>query len=159
MTSVCGILIAAQQLSLLALLGELPADPHAPSAKHMERQLSQLLAHSLVQLRPTTNSEIGTTEQQRKWQLSWKMIFTWQCPIMFIGYSTLFYFVGLSVVVCSPLISGEDWGPGVWVSLPITRAWKHELISLDCNDILYSLRDVMGSVRILLLGWISGDLS
>lgn len=117
MTSVCSILIAAQQLSLLVLIGDLPDEPHVPSARQMERQLSQLLVRLTVRSLEGSTPEARAPGQDYTWQMSWRLVFTWQCPIMFIGYSTLFYFIGLSIVVCSPLIQGAEWGPGVWVSI------------------------------------------
>jgi hypothetical protein len=113
MTSVPGLLIAAQQLSLLALIGDLPAQPQDTSLKNIERQLSQILAREDVR---RLSPDEDAVEYPYKWQLSWRMIFTWQCPMMFIGYSFLFYFIGLTVVICSPLIYRVAWGPPIYVS-------------------------------------------
>ncbi len=106
MTSVCGILIGAQQISLLVLVGDLPEDPHAPSRKRMERHLSQLL----IPRSAGGTSETG--DAALEWQRSWKQIFTWQVPLMFVAYSFLFYFIGLTTVVCAPLINWTGMGPG-----------------------------------------------
>ena len=106
MTSVCGILIAAQQLSLLTLIGELPPEAQAPAPRDIRRHLNLLLKKQ--------QSEPGDGARE-SWRLSWNSIFTWQCPMMFIGYSFLFYFVGLTVVVCTPLINREEWGPSIYV--------------------------------------------
>lgn len=112
MTSVCGILIAAQQISLLTLLGDLPPDQHAASATKVRRHLGQLFC-----------------EVDGQWRLSWRMIFTWQVPMMFIGYSFLFYFIGLTVVVCTPLIRREEWGPNIYVSIH-TKASRDRMVDL-----------------------------
>lgn len=116
MTSVCSILLAAQQISLLALIGELPVEANACSAHQMRRQINQLLAEDPMRPRATADLESISSERMLEWKVSWKLIFTWQCPIMFIGYSTLMYFIGLVVIVCTPLIHREEWGPGIWVS-------------------------------------------
>ena len=44
------------------------------------------------------------------------MIFTWQCPIMFLSYSVLFFLAGLTILVCTPLIMGHSWDAGYSVS-------------------------------------------
>ncbi|KAH7165192.1 hypothetical protein EDB81DRAFT_852139 [Dactylonectria macrodidyma] len=131
MTSVCGILIAAQQMSLLALIGELPADPHSTSKKQIERQLSQLLTRGSARRRAASDSEDTTTGQTPEWQFSWRLIFTWQCPMMFIGYSTLFYFIGLTVVVAMTYLtaSGVSWGLFAYCSLG-----GYQAISLSDED-------------------------
>ena len=118
MTSVCGILIAAQQISLLILLGELPGPPMAVSRRRLERHLGQLLIPVAVG---------GSEERQQSvvvYQKSWKQIFTWQVPMMFVGYSFLFYFIGLTVVVCTPLIKQTEWGPDGYVSCSVPLPLK-----------------------------------
>ena len=95
---------------MLSLMGELPEgreNSRKVSAKTMRRHLGQILV------------EVGESESEAGaggvWMLSWRLVFTWQCPMMFIAYSTLFYIVGLSVVVLTPLIR-EDWGENSYVS-------------------------------------------
>jgi hypothetical protein len=108
MTSVCGILIAAQQVSLLMLIGELPEDPTNTSSKSLRRHVSQIL----VELpKPEANGE-----DRMRWCISWRLIFAWQCPMMFFGYSTLLYFIGLTVIVITPLIEGRT-GPPIKVAI------------------------------------------
>lgn len=92
-------------------MGELPEgreNSRVVSAKTMRRHLGQILV------------EVGGSEGETEagggvWTLSWRLVFTWQCPMMFIAYSTLFYIVGLSVVVLTPLVR-EDWGEDSYVS-------------------------------------------
>ena len=50
------------------------------------------------------------------WKPRWKMVFTWQCPVMFMSYSVCFYLVGLTIFVCTPLIRGSEWNTGANVS-------------------------------------------
>ncbi|KAF2464796.1 uncharacterized protein BDR25DRAFT_319053 [Lindgomyces ingoldianus] len=113
MTSVCGILISAQQVSLLTLVGDLPVDPLAASSKTIQRHLNQILIDCQP---PIRDSDEAAHEYSQQWVLSWKQIFTWQCPMMFFGYSTLLYFVGLTVIVCTPLIE-ERKGPTINVAI------------------------------------------
>lgn len=52
-----------------------------------------------------------------RWTFSWKVIFVWQCPIMLIAYSTVFYMVGLFVFVCTPVLEVRKWGPESYVAV------------------------------------------
>lgn len=96
---------------MLSLMGELPEgreNCRKVSAKTMRRHLGQILIE-------VAGSESEAVAGGGVWVLSWRLVFTWQCPMMFIAYSTLFYIVGLSVVVLTPLIK-EDWGENCYVS-------------------------------------------
>lgn len=54
------------------------------------------------------------------WKPRWKMVFTWQCPIMSMAYSVCFFLAGLTIFVCTPLIRRKPWGTESNVScLPI----------------------------------------
>lgn len=44
------------------------------------------------------------------WEPRWKMVFTWQCPAMFLAYSVLGFLSGLTLFVCTPLIRMRPWG-------------------------------------------------
>lgn len=44
-------------------------------------------------------------------------MFVWQCPIMLIAYSTVFYMVGLFVVVCTPVLEVRKWGLDSYVAV------------------------------------------
>ncbi len=57
-----------------------------------------------------SNYELG------EWTVWWKMVFTWQIPMMFPGYSFLCYTVGLTILACTPLIQRQAWGPESKVS-------------------------------------------
>ncbi len=108
MTSVVGIVMAAQQQSLLTLIGDLPDSEQATTATAIKRHLSQILAHV-----PADREAVGDS---RRWVLSWKRVFIWQCPLMYVAYAIVYFFIGLSVVVCSPLVF-QPWGPNSYVSL------------------------------------------
>lgn len=131
-------------------------DDHQP----IERQLSQLLTRGSARRREGRDSEGNATEHMSEWQFSWRLIFTWQCPMMFIGYSTLFYFIGLTVVVCSPLIYGKPWGPEIWVSVHCFKLADIGLTGVSgCDDIPDSLRSLMGTLCVLLTGWVPSYFS
>jgi len=121
-TSICGIFLATQQLALLALIGDIPEEPDDPKTTTvLRRHLSQILAEKQpTVISPSQGVEAahGSFQYGRgdaSWEISWRLIFSWQCPMMFIGYSTLFYMIGLSTVVCTPLFQ-EEWGPNCYVS-------------------------------------------
>ncbi|OCL12312.1 hypothetical protein AOQ84DRAFT_263196, partial [Glonium stellatum] len=108
--SICGILLSAQQVQVLILLDALPEDPKSPQAfKAVQRYLPQLLLPALSQ---PFDSERPRDEQfLGNWTVRWKMVFTWQCPMMFTAYSFLCYLIGLTVLVATPLLRRETWGP------------------------------------------------
>ena len=120
--SLIGILLSAQQVSALILLGDVPEDPQSPSAsKTIQRYLPQLLLRS-------ERSSTWSSDMERhrvgvpvgSWTLRWKSVFIWQCPMMFAGYSVLAYLVGLTILVSTPLIRREPWGPASNVSLSLS---------------------------------------
>jgi hypothetical protein len=37
----------------------------------------------------------------------WKMVFTWQAPMMLMAYAVMFFLAGLTTYVCTPLFRGE----------------------------------------------------
>ncbi|KAM7218863.1 hypothetical protein V8F06_005743, partial [Rhypophila decipiens] len=129
-TSICGIFLSAQQGSVLSLMGDLPTEEsggqNKKKKKVWERVSARLMRRHLAQIVyevPVVQSWSGEeqqngrgTESTADWKISWRSIFTWQCPMMFIAYSTLFYIVGLSVVVLTPLIK-EDWGENSYVAV------------------------------------------
>jgi len=46
----------------------------------------------------------------------WKMVFTWQAPMMFMAYGVCFFIVGLTLYVCGPFFEGEMWTAGTKVT-------------------------------------------
>lgn len=54
-----------------------------------------------------------------EWKPRWKMMFIWQCPIMFMSYSVLFFLAGLTIFVCTPLIRWNGWNTGSNVSVAL----------------------------------------
>jgi hypothetical protein len=107
---------------VLTLLGDFPEKPEpAVAYKAILRFLPQMLLRLPAQARDT---EAHSNEYDLgAWTVRWKMVFTWQVPMMFNGYSFLCYIVGLTILVCSPLIQSKPWGPASNVSpCPLTSS-------------------------------------
>jgi hypothetical protein len=51
-------------------------------------------------------------EGSQNYAIRWKMVFTWQAPMMLMAYSVIFFLAGLTVYVCTPLFNGEVNTPG-----------------------------------------------
>ncbi|KAF2238228.1 hypothetical protein EV356DRAFT_563961 [Viridothelium virens] len=106
--SILGIVLSAQQMAILNLLGELP-----------ERSASKTVLETLKRYLPLMLSRQGLHENEREfqagsdeagvWKPRWKMVFTWQCATMFLSYSLILFLMGLTILVCTPLIRGGDW--------------------------------------------------
>ena len=114
--SVFGILLAAQQVSVLQILGPPPkkADGDALEKTEIRRFLPLILTEvpSLGRINPISNDgSVGA------WQPRWKMVFIWQCPTMFLSYSVVFFLSGLSIFVCTPLIRRDQWSTASNVSV------------------------------------------
>ena len=43
----------------------------------------------------------------KEWSPRWRMVFTWQCPMMFMAYAVCFFLIGLTLFICTALINGE----------------------------------------------------
>lgn len=95
--SVLGILISAQQVAVLNFLGP---PPSPGKVRQMERCFDRYL--------PVLLSKNGTQYYPRQ-----KMVFTWQCPLMFMSYSVCSFLAGITILVCTPLIHREgSWNAG-----------------------------------------------
>ncbi len=111
MLSILGILVAAQQVAVLTLLGE----PKVSRASgHIRRYRPLLLAE--VGEREFDVRPYSDGSSRSNWGPRWKMVFIWQCPMMFLSYSVCFFLAGLTLYVCTPLIRGAQWSEGVNVS-------------------------------------------
>lgn len=105
--SIVGILLSAQQIAVLDLLSSRHGEDKATSSKAGVRSYLPLMLTEVKRSEREiyiANDEIGT------WKPRWKMVFTWQCPIMFLAYSVLLFLAGLTILVCTPLIRGNPWG-------------------------------------------------
>ncbi|KAL0465070.1 hypothetical protein QR685DRAFT_148140 [Neurospora intermedia] len=89
--------------------------PHLPAAdveggRHAEKAPSNGAEQAGTATEPKEDS-------QRTWVLSSRRTFVWQCSIMLIAYSTVFYLAGLSVVVCTTVFDekgGDESDPWKW---------------------------------------------
>ena len=101
--SLLGILLSAQQASAIEHLGK-PNLDSANEAKEAHRYMPLIL------------SPMDST--RNKWVLKRRMIFVWQCPIMFMSYSVWTFVCGMTLYVTTPLIRREwdHWTVGVNVS-------------------------------------------
>lgn len=121
--STLGILTSAQQVSILGILGALPLTSEHAGARDVVRRYLLVL---LSERKPGTTSE-GKQDQTASsigvWEPKWKMVFTWQCAMMFMSYSVCLFILGLTMLVCTPLIKDEHWTDASTVSLhPATPA-------------------------------------
>jgi len=105
--AICGVLLAAQQVATLSLLAPLPENP-TPAVAH--KAILRYLPQMLFRL-PTQPFDREDEYDLGAWTVRWKMVFTWQVPMMFTGYSFLCYVIGLTVLACTPLIQRQSWGP------------------------------------------------
>lgn len=91
--------------------------------------------------------ERGGTEE---WRLCWKMIFIWQCPIMCLSYSVLFFLSGLMIFVCTPLIRGDSWNTGYNVSYMLPARSLHAyygvLTSLEVAVVCLATVTIAGGI-------------
>jgi len=106
---------------VLTLLGTLSENPE-PAVAY--RAILRYLPQMLLRLPAQPYGEGSSDEYDLGvWTLRWKMVFTWQVPMMFTGYSFLCYIIGLTILACTPLIQSQPWGPASNVSLcPLTSS-------------------------------------
>ncbi|PSN65407.1 hypothetical protein BS50DRAFT_496770 [Corynespora cassiicola Philippines] len=95
--SILGILISASEVTVLHILGPLPTTGRQRKAiAVLGRYTSMLL------------SKEGRSSS--KYVARKKMIFVWQCPLMFMSYSVCGFLAGLTTLVCTPLWNRhKDW--------------------------------------------------
>ena len=116
--SILGILLSAQQAAVLNLLGELPTEGGLPLASVNVRRYLVLMLCEVGQHESERESQTyrGGPRRLGVWKPRWKMVFTWQCPIMFMSYSVCLFLAGLTILVCTPLIRGGEWSMDTNVS-------------------------------------------
>ena len=107
--SILGILLSAQQLAVLNMLPEVPRSTDSEHATNVVLMYLPLLLSRMK--RPPEIGEDRGIADVGVWRPKWKMVFTWQCPMMFMSYSVCLFLAGLTLVVCTPLIRGDPWGP------------------------------------------------
>lgn len=107
--SVLAILLAAQQIAVLQLLGKPPKLPNGGYPEKADVRRFLLLILREVKYRGSRTGSVSDSESVGEWKPRWKMVFIWQCPSMFLSYSVCFFLVGLTLFVCTPLIRGDKW--------------------------------------------------
>ena len=117
-------MIAAQQVTILEILGvrrTQKGDPMLTTA-----DVRRYLPLMLTQVHPTQDGPRSSVDinmgpqrevQIGEWRPRWKMVFTWQVPVMFMSYSACLFIAGLTIYICTPLLRGEEWSPSSNVSL------------------------------------------
>ncbi|KAK3388464.1 hypothetical protein B0T20DRAFT_364515 [Sordaria brevicollis] len=155
-----GIFLSSQQISLLSIIQSRESDVqggerqliqrhlmqilarknpnlHSPSAAHVEAQAGHTLDHGKPSDQAVVVVEVATTPTARepqKWVLSPRKLFVWQCSIMVVAWSAVFYLMGLSVVVCTPLLENDEWEPDsyaavVYIAFLSMSAWLYSFCS------------------------------
>ena len=119
--SIVGLLLAAQQVAVLQLLGKPPPTPgHRDFSEKdsLRRFLPLILTERRAHRRRRRSRSNSANDENStgEWRPRWKMVFIWQCPSMFLAYSICFFLAGLTLFVCTPLIRGEKWDTGSNVS-------------------------------------------
>jgi len=132
--SILGILLPAQQITVLRLLGKPSASSkHALNTTEEIRRFLPLFLTKKEEPSPRTGLYPGSNELG-EWRPRWKMVFTWQCPIMFMSYSVCFFSAGLTIYVCTPLIRRDSWSANSNVSqrrLPSTLSRRKDAADTD----------------------------
>lgn len=85
--SILGIMLSAQQVTVLQVLGRLPIQPGHDS--HVRRFLPLIMTETQPPLLELKSLHVQDT--LGIWKPRWKMIFIWQCPTMFMSYSVCFF--------------------------------------------------------------------
>ena len=116
------MVLSAQQITVLEISGSNAESlPQRPAWQEVHRILPLLLtkpkaeveqSHRSEQQQPFDELALG---EGAIWKPAWNMVFMWQCPMMFMSYSLTMYLLGLTLYICSPLITG-DWGSNTNVS-------------------------------------------
>ena len=110
------MLLAAQQIAVLQLLGKPPTEVN--SGYQVVAEVRRFLPLILTETRSTVSSGSGSSSYVvGQWRPRWKMVFIWQCPFMFLSYSVSSFLIGLTLFVCTPLIRRDAWSTASDVSL------------------------------------------
>ena len=101
--SILAILLSSSQAFIFNALSE-------PTVEDYHNYLKLIITTSNEN--PSVNEELSVRNEPRlstntTFVPKWKMMFTWQCPMMFMAYSVCFYLGGLAIYVCTPLFNGE----------------------------------------------------
>lgn len=116
--SILGILLSAQQIAVLHLLEAGHSHGDTSSAKAYVNRYLPLMLTEIRQQRFEVEEQMDGCVTMKEWKPRWKMVFTWQCPMMFTSYSVCFFLSGLTIYVCTPLIRKEEWNTSSNVVVP-----------------------------------------
>lgn len=108
--SIFAILLSANQAFIFTSLNE--PTPSQNSTGDYRRYLALIAA---VSPRPNIALEENSVQDHQFCVPRWKMVFVWQCPMMFMAYAVCFFLLGLSLYVCTPLFQGELFSSGAKV--------------------------------------------
>jgi hypothetical protein len=98
--AILGILLSASEMTVLHILGPLHSNRRENVGNGAFKRYKPLL---LSQER--NDGQVYTPR--------WKMVFTWQGPLMFMSYSVCTFLAGLTILVCTPFIrEGGEWSAG-----------------------------------------------
>ena len=123
--SILGMMLAAQQIAVVQLLEARRSHVDARSIKpHVDRYLPLMLTE-IRQQSSETELQMDGNAPVRQRKPRWKMVFIWQCPMMFMSYSLCSFLSGLTIYVCTPLIRGEAWNSGSNVSCSSFFPWSY----------------------------------
>jgi hypothetical protein len=99
---------------------------------------------------PVLLSKNGTQYYPRQ-----KMVFTWQCPLMFMSYSVCSFLAGITILVCTPLIHREgSWNAGCNVSTTPNRSLDKATNFREIAVMYLSICSVAGATFVFCGFWI-----
>jgi len=145
--------MSAQQIGVLDLLESRQTDRRSAAARLRVRRYLPLILTEV----PPRNSRAGYDENDiGEWRPRSKMVFTWQCSIMFLAYSVTFYLAGLTILVSTPLIRRETWSThsdvsrsGLWRQMSL-----ESLIRIKVAVIFLAMSGLAGAVFVFCSFWI-----
>lgn len=86
---------------------------HASNVSHRLRSLSRPVAPTMgipgANREFPTTARVETEELRSQVKVRWNMVFTWQAPIMLMSYSVVFFLLGLTIFVITPLYDGRNF--------------------------------------------------
>ena len=80
---------------------------------------------------------VEDNEDLGQWKPRWKLIFIWQCPIMFMSYSVCSFIAGLTLFVCSPLVHGDHWSTDSYVRITPSAVINPKLLNSTKIAVVY----------------------
>jgi hypothetical protein len=101
--SIFAILLSSSQAFIFNALN--PPSLQLNSSGDFRRYLALILVAPPDRMRSL--AEDGGRDSPQDYAIRWKMVFTWQAPMMLMAYAVIFFLAGLTVYVCTPLFKGE----------------------------------------------------